>query len=166
MGGYVRRHRHHYSARTRQLCVNMPKLMHETFVRAFDAVVTQKLKAYEGGKVDAQNFVPCGCSDVDIVAHQAKAWAAQYRVPVPSCYRPDATWFLLHRGHRRQRRPGLVVKVCSKQPKNDALEKLPFYFACTDAEVRCVIISDLREERARSEMQGRRALLAEEHACT
>ncbi len=124
----------------------MPKLLHETFVRAFDNMLTRKLMAYEGEAVNTplKFFGSCGSADVDMVPHQAKALAEDLGLSdVPSCYRPDASWSLFDRSRSKQRRPGLVLEVCSKQRKSDALKKLPFYFASTDAEVRCVIIADL-----------------------
>jgi hypothetical protein len=123
----------------------MPKLPHESFVRAFDTLLTQKLDAYEGEEVDRplQQFDSCGMTDVEMVTRQAKAVAEEHGLTQPSCYRPDASWRLFDICCRRQLHPGLVVEVCSTQSNNDAPNKLSCYFSSTNAEVRCLTIVDL-----------------------
>jgi hypothetical protein len=123
----------------------MPKFRHESFVRTFDKLLSDKLDAYEGGGVDCavQRFDSCGSTDVILVPCQAKAVAERLGLPQRSCYRPEASRRLFDINRCKPRRPGLVVRVCSTQSKDDALNKLPFYFASTNAEVRCLIIVDL-----------------------
>ncbi len=107
-------------------------------------MLTDKLRDYRAEEVNTVErfFVPCGSADVEMVKQQALAVAAGSALPIRSLYRPDASWRLFDRSRLKQPRPGLVVEVCSKQGKRDAIKKQKFYFASTNAEVRCVIIVD------------------------
>jgi hypothetical protein len=115
----------------------MPTLSHEEFIRAFDKMLTTKLREYKGsGAVVVRS---AGSADVELVAAEAKKIAAQLgHAKVRQKLQPDASW-------KREgvAGPAVVLEVAFSQLKEDAVNNSYYYLAATQAIVRCVIVVDL-----------------------